>query len=60
MSLYANLLKPKTDSAASISSGPVLYDNGEKDDIAKKEANSGTLQLVMSFILAVGLSRGSG
>lgn len=45
MSLYANLLNPKTDSAASISSAPVLYDNGEKDDAARKEVNPGTLQL---------------
>lgn len=56
MSLYANLLNPKTDSAGSISSGPVLYDNGEKDDAAKKEVNSGTLQLAMSFILPIALS----
>lgn len=39
MSLYANLLNPKPDSSASISSAPVLYDNGDKDDVAKKDVN---------------------
>lgn len=41
MSLYANLLNPKSDSTASISSGPVLYDNGDKDDAARKDVNPG-------------------
>ncbi|KAJ4401239.1 hypothetical protein N0V82_010881 [Gnomoniopsis sp. IMI 355080] len=39
MSLYANLLNPKPDASASISSAPVLYDNGDKDDAAKKDVN---------------------
>lgn len=51
MSLYANLLNPKPDSSASISSAPVLYDNNDKDDAAKKDVNSGRLQLLPSFIL---------
>lgn len=46
MSLYANLLNPKPDSSASISSAPVLYDHNDKDDSAKKDVNSGTLQLL--------------
>lgn len=50
MSLYANLLNPKSDSSTSISSAPVLYDNGDKDDAAKKDVNPGTLQLPLSFI----------
>lgn len=51
MSLYANLLNPKPDSSASISSAPVLYDNNDKDDAAKKDVNSGRLQLLPSFML---------
>lgn len=42
MSLYANLLNPNADAAASVSGAPVLYDTGERDDSAvKKEVNPG-------------------
>ncbi|ROV90558.1 hypothetical protein VSDG_07442 [Cytospora chrysosperma] len=42
MSLYANLLNPKSDASATVSGAPVVYQNGEKEDAAaaKKDAIS--------------------
>lgn len=46
LSLYANLLNPKTDAQATVSGAPVVYDSGKKDDAAvKKEVNQGMQRL---------------